>query len=93
MKTRKLYLTDLSDAQWSILEPFIPSAKAGGRPETYPKREILNGIFYVVRGGITWRMRQRVGIFLYPALIMIRLPRKPFFENSRLKAVYKTTLL
>ena len=26
-----------------ILEPFVPSAKAGGRPETYPKREILNG--------------------------------------------------
>jgi putative transposase len=56
MKTRKPYPTDLSDAQWSILEPFIPSAKAGGRPETYPKREILNSIFYVVRGGIAWRM-------------------------------------
>lgn len=56
MKTRKPYPTDLSDAQWSILEPFIPSAKAGGRPETYPKREILTGIFYVVRGGIAWRM-------------------------------------
>jgi putative transposase len=56
MKTRKPYPTDLSDTQWGILEPFIPSAKAGGRPETYPKREILNGIFYVVRGGIAWRM-------------------------------------
>jgi putative transposase len=56
MKTRKPYPTDLSDAQWHILEPFIPLAKAGGRPETYPKREILNGIFYVVRGGIAWRL-------------------------------------
>jgi putative transposase len=46
MKTRKPYPTDLSDAQWHILEPFIPSAKASERPETYPKREILNGIFY-----------------------------------------------
>jgi transposase len=45
MKTRKPYPTDLSDAQWRILEAFIPSAKAGGRPETYPKREVLNGIF------------------------------------------------
>ena len=25
-------------------------------PKRYPKREILNGIFYVVRGGIAWRM-------------------------------------
>ena len=56
MNTKKPYPTDLSDAQWRILEPFIPSAKAGGRPEPYPKREILNGIFYVVRGGIAWRM-------------------------------------
>ena len=56
MKTRKPYPTDLSNAQWSILEPFIPAAKAGGRPETYPKPEILNAIFYVVRGGIAWRM-------------------------------------
>ena len=56
MKTRKPYPTDLSDTQWGILEPFLPSAKAGGRPETYPQREILNGIFDVVRGGIAWRM-------------------------------------
>jgi putative transposase len=56
MKTRKPDPTDLSDAPWRILELFIPAAKAGGRPETDPKREILNGIFYVVRGGIAWRM-------------------------------------
>jgi putative transposase len=56
MKTRKPYPTDLSDAPWSILEPFIPSAKAGGRPETYPKRDLLNAIFYIVRGGIAWRL-------------------------------------
>jgi putative transposase len=55
MKTRKPYPTDLNDKQWHILQPLLPEAKAGGRPETYPKREILNGIFYVVRGGIAWR--------------------------------------
>ena len=42
--------------------------------------------------GQAW-LAQRVGISLYPALIMILLHRKPFFENSGLKAVYNTTLL
>jgi putative transposase len=55
MKTRKPYPTDLNDQQWQILQPLLPGATPGGRPETYPKREILNGIFYVVRGGIAWR--------------------------------------
>ena len=55
MKTRKPYPTDLNDKQWRLLQPLLPQAKPGGRPETYPKREILNGIFYVVRGGIAWR--------------------------------------
>ena len=56
MKTRKPYPTDLNDKQWQILQPLLPEAKSGGRPATYPKREILNGICYVVRGGIAWRM-------------------------------------
>jgi putative transposase len=55
MKTRKPYPTDLNDQQWQILQPLLPQATSGGRPETYPKREILNGIFYVVRGGMAWR--------------------------------------
>jgi transposase len=55
MKTRKPYPTDLNDKPWQILQPLLPEAKPGGRPATYPKREILNGIFYVVRGGIAWR--------------------------------------
>jgi len=34
----------------------VPAAKPGGRPEDYPKREVLNGIFYLVRSGYSWRM-------------------------------------
>ena len=36
--------------------PYVPAAKPGGRPEKYPKREILNGIFYILRGGCAWRL-------------------------------------
>jgi hypothetical protein len=41
--------------------------------------------------GQAW-LAQRVGVTPYSALIMILLPRKPFVEDRRLKAVYKTTL-
>jgi putative transposase len=34
----------------------IPQAKPGGRPRTLEMREVLNALFYVVRGGIPWRM-------------------------------------
>jgi putative transposase len=56
MEPRKPYPTDLSDKEWELIKHLVPEAKPGGRPETYPKREILNGIFYIVRGGCAWRL-------------------------------------
>jgi putative transposase len=53
---RKAYQTDLSDAEWSCLEPHLPAPKANGRPRIYPLREILDAIFYVVRSGCAWRL-------------------------------------
>jgi transposase len=53
------YQTDLTDAEWQIIEPFLPPAKATGRPRAWPMREILNAIFYVLRGGIPWRLLPR----------------------------------
>jgi putative transposase len=56
MNPRKSYPTDLSDKEWALLKHLVPDAKPGGRPEVYPKREILNGIFYLLRAGCSWRM-------------------------------------
>src|SRR5215207_8262089 len=53
---RKLYSTDLCDAEWAWLEPHLPAPKASGRPRVYPLREILNAIFYIVRSGCAWRL-------------------------------------
>ena len=39
-----------------MIAPYVPQAKRGGRPEHYPKQEILNGILYIVRGGCAWRL-------------------------------------
>jgi transposase len=56
MHPRQPYPTDLTDHEWTLIAPYVPHAKRGGRPEHYPKREILNGIFYIVRGGGAWRL-------------------------------------
>lgn len=53
---RKRYATDLTDAQWAILEPLIPALKPGGRSFKWARREILNAAFYALRGGQAWRL-------------------------------------
>src|SRR5215210_3770223 len=50
------YETDLTDAEWALIKPLLPEPHARGRPRRWPVREILNGIFYVLRGGIAWRL-------------------------------------
>jgi transposase len=49
------YPSDLTDAEWSLVEPFIPPARRGGRRRTAEAREVLNGIFYVLATGCQWR--------------------------------------
>ena len=56
MEPRKPYPTDLTDQEWAVIAPYVPAAKPGGRPEKSPKRDILNGIFYLLRGGCAWRL-------------------------------------
>jgi putative transposase len=52
----KHYDSDLSNAEFAILEPLLPVRKARGRPRSVVMHEILNAIFYVLRGGVPWRM-------------------------------------
>ena len=56
MEPRNPYPTDLSDPEWALLQPYVPETKRGGRPEKYPKREMLHAIFSIVRGGCAWRL-------------------------------------
>ena len=51
---REAYSTDLTDAQWAILEPLIPASKRGGRPREVAMREVLNTILYLNRTGCQW---------------------------------------
>src|SRR5512135_1732217 len=52
----KRYPSDLTQTQWTRLKPQLPPAKPGGRPREVNRREVLNGLFYIARGGCAWRM-------------------------------------
>src|SRR5947207_14205931 len=56
MSERKAYPSDLTDAEWEILEPFIPEVSEEATVETISRREIVNGILYVLRSGCPWRL-------------------------------------
>jgi putative transposase len=55
MSHRPDYPSDLTDEEWQILEPLVPSVESGGRPAEHGRREIVNAIFYVLRTGCQWR--------------------------------------
>jgi putative transposase len=51
---RQPYLTDLTDDQWDIWPPHIPTSKPGGRPRAVDRREVINTILYLNRTGCQW---------------------------------------
>jgi transposase len=53
--SRTLYPTDLTDAQWTLIDSEVPKPKPGGRPPKYTRREIVNAILYQTRNGCVWR--------------------------------------
>jgi transposase len=53
--SRKPYPSDLTDAQWELLAPFIPEVSPHATVPTIARREIVNGILYVLRTGCAWR--------------------------------------
>ena len=56
---RQRYPTDLTDAQWAVLEPLLPVmlclTEIGGRPELHSRRTVIDAMFYLVDNGIKWR--------------------------------------
>ena len=51
---RQPYPSDLSDAEWAILEPLLPPPFAVGAPRKTDFREVVNAIEYVLRTGCAW---------------------------------------
>ena len=55
-RTSARYVTDLTDEEWGVIEPHLPAKKDRGRPRAWSMREIVNGIFYALRSGCSWRL-------------------------------------
>ncbi len=57
MKSR--YPTDLTDAEWACIKPYVTSPNKRGRPKIYSLRHVLDAVFYVLRSGCAWRLLPR----------------------------------
>ena len=55
MERVRRYPSDLTDAQWEIIEAMLPGQKWMGRPEKHPRRAVIDAILYVLRTGCPWR--------------------------------------
>ena len=55
-KKTKRYPSDLTDEEWSAVEPLLPKQASTGSPRRVDLREIMNALRYLVRSGCKWRM-------------------------------------
>jgi putative transposase len=54
-KSNQAYPTDLNDTEWAQIAPYLPEPSSIGRPREIAWRDIMNGIFYMVKNGCVWR--------------------------------------
>lgn len=54
--TQWKYPSDLTDAQWQLLDRWIRPRSHRGRPLTYARRRVIEAVLYVLRSGCPWRM-------------------------------------
>lgn len=53
--SRPVYPSALSDCEWAIVAPLLPSPARRGRPRCWSLRLILDALFYLLRTGCPWR--------------------------------------
>jgi transposase len=46
--------SELTDAQWALIQPYLPPPKKRGRPRAQDRRTI-NGVLYVLHTGCRWK--------------------------------------
>jgi transposase len=46
---------DLTDGQWAVIEPLLPAGRRPGRPPTWTRRQLIDGIRWRIRAGVPWR--------------------------------------
>ena len=50
------YASDMTDGEWRLIEPLLPSPRRLGRPRTANLREVVNALLYIAETGCQWRM-------------------------------------
>ena len=50
------YASDMTDGEWRLIEPLLPSPRRLGRPRTTNLREVVNALLYIAETGCQWRM-------------------------------------
>ena len=71
------YASDVTDAEWALIEPHMPAAKALGRPRATELRAVLDAILYIARTGCQWRMAAKGVSPLHDrARLFLRLARR-----------------
>ena len=51
----KQYTSSLTDEQWGLVKPLIPSARTGGTKRTTSMRRVVDAVLYLTKNGCTWR--------------------------------------
>ncbi|WP_095082000.1 IS5 family transposase [Mesorhizobium sophorae] len=50
------YASDLTDAEWALIEPLMPAPNRIGRPRKTDLREVVNALLYMASSGGAWRL-------------------------------------
>ena len=53
-RSKLRYPSDLTDQEWSLIEPLIPPAKPGGNRRTVIVRDVVDGVMYILSTGCQW---------------------------------------
>ena len=70
------YSSNLSDAEWAMIEPRLPQRNRLGRPPKTETRNVVNALLYMVRTGCQWRQLPRVSALYDSAALFLRLARR-----------------
>ena len=54
-RSKLRYASDLTDAEWGLIEPLIPPAKRGGNKRSVDMRAVVDGLMYILSTGCQWR--------------------------------------
>jgi len=54
-RSKLRYPSDVTDAEWALIEPLIPPPRRGGGKRTTDMREAVNALMYVLSTGCQWR--------------------------------------